>query len=181
MTSAVALLRGINVGGHRLVPMADLRSVAESIGHRNPRTHVASGNLVFATGKAVETAAAELENAIEKRFGFAVDVIVRTRDEWQVYLDSNPFRAAAEQEPKWVWMFLSKQPPRDEAVAELAAAAPSIAVKQAGGAIWVHFREGGSMRVLTIKWDRIIGSPSTSRNWRTVQTIGRMLDEVQIG
>jgi uncharacterized protein (DUF1697 family) len=181
MKSVVALLRGINVGGHRLVPMADLRSVAESIGHRNPRTYVASGNLVFATGKAVGTAAAELEQAIENRFGFAVDVIVRTRDEWQVYLDSNPFRAAAEHEPKWIWMFLSKQRPRDEAVAELAAAAPSIAVKQAGDAIWVHFREGGSMRVLTIKWDRIIGSPSTSRNWRTVQTIGRMLDEVQIG
>jgi len=90
-------------------------------------------------------------------------------------------RAAAEQEAKWVWMFLSKLPARDEAVAELTAVSPSINVKQAGDAIWVHFREGGSMRVLTIKWDRIIGSPSTSRNWRTVQTIGRMLDEVQIG
>jgi len=181
MKAAVALLRGINVGGHRLVPMADLRAVAESIGLDAPKTYVASGNLVFATGKSPEDAAAELEKAIEKRFGFAVDVIVRERDEWQSYLNSNPFRAAAEQEAKWVWMFLSKLPARDEAVAELTAVSPSIYVKRGGDAIWVHFREGGSMRVLTIKWDRIIGSPSTSRNWRTVQTIGRMLDEVQIG
>jgi uncharacterized protein (DUF1697 family) len=181
MQSAVALLRGINVGGHRLVPMADLRAVAESIGLENPKTYVASGNLAFATKKRAGDAAAELEKALESRFGFAIDVIVRTRDEWQAYLNSNPFRDAAEEEPKWVWMFLSKQPPRDQAIAELTAASPSIAVDRTGDAIWVHFREGGSMRVLTIKWDRIIGSPSTSRNWRTVQTIGRMLDDVQIG
>jgi uncharacterized protein (DUF1697 family) len=181
MKAAVALLRGINVGGHRLVPMAELRTVAESVGLADPKTYVASGNLVFGTDKPLEDAAALLEEAIEKRFGFAVDVLVRSRAEWQSYLKSNPFRAASEKEPKWVWMFLSKQPPRDEAIAELTAASPTIGVKRAGDAIWVHFREAASMRILTIKWDRIIGSPCTSRNWRTVQTIGRMLDEVQIG
>jgi uncharacterized protein (DUF1697 family) len=161
--------------------MADLRAVAESIGLADPMTYVASGNLVFRTDKSPATAGRALEKAIEQRFGFAVDVIVRSRDEWHVYLDSNPFRTAADQEPKWVWLFLSKQRPREETIAELTAATPSIGVARADDAIWVHFREGGSMRVLTIKWDRIIGSPSTSRNWRTVQTIGRMLDEVQIG
>src|SRR5689334_15994643 len=79
MTSAIALLRGINVGGHRLVPMADLRAVAQSIGLADPKTYVASGNLMFRTDKSPATAGTQLERAIEKRFGFAVDVIVRTR------------------------------------------------------------------------------------------------------
>jgi uncharacterized protein (DUF1697 family) len=181
MTSAVALLRGINVGGHRRVPMAELRALAGQIGLANPRTYVASGNLICGTGKRAEDVAAELEQAIERRFGFAVDVIVRTRSEWQVHLRSNPFGAAAEEQPKWVWMFLSKQQPRSEAAVEIAAAAPALRVVQKDDAIWVHFPEGATTKILSIKWDRIIGSPSTSRNWRTVETIGRMLDEGQIG
>ncbi|HET7575819.1 MAG TPA: DUF1697 domain-containing protein [Sphingomicrobium sp.] len=181
MTGAVALLRGINVGGHRRVPMAELRALAEQIGLANPRTYVASGNLLFGTDKPAQDVSAELERAIERRFGFAVDVIVRTRSEWQARLQSNPFQAVADEQPKWVWMFLSKQPPRSEAAVELAAAALALRVEQTGDAIWVHFAEGVSTKILTIKWDRIIGSPSTSRNWRTVETIGRMLDEGQIG
>ncbi|HET8749278.1 MAG TPA: DUF1697 domain-containing protein [Sphingomicrobium sp.] len=181
MTSAVALLRGINVGGHRRVPMAELRELAESIGLESPRTYVASGNLLFRTNRSREDAAAELERAIERRFGFFVDVLVRTREEWQVYRESNPFRAAADEQPKWVWMFLSKEQPRGAAATELTAAAPGVRVQRTRDAIWTQFPEGVSTKILAINWDKIIGSPSTSRNWRTVGTIGRMLDELQIG
>jgi uncharacterized protein (DUF1697 family) len=52
VTSYVALLRGINVGGHRKVPMAALRETAEALGLRKVRTYVASGNLVFETEQA---------------------------------------------------------------------------------------------------------------------------------
>jgi uncharacterized protein (DUF1697 family) len=181
MTSAVALLRGINVGGHRRVPMAELRELAGSIGLESPRTYVASGNLLFRTNRSREDAAAELERAIERRFGFFVDVLVRTREDWQAYRETNPFRAAADEQSKWVWMFLSKEPPSAAAAAELAVAASGIRVERAGDAIWTHFPEGVSTKILAIKWDKVIGSPSTSRNWRTVETIGRMLDELQIG
>ena len=181
MTAAVALLRGINVGGHRRVPIADLRAVAESIGFEKPRTYVASGNLVFETGREVAEAVAELERAIEKRFGFPVDVIGRSRTDWWKYVHSNPFLDAARKEPKWVWMFLSKQPPRSDAASELAKAATELEVAQVGDAIWVNMPKGVSMTMLRIKWDKLIGSPSSSRNWRTVETIGRMLDEGQTG
>ena len=64
---------------------------------------------------------------------------------------------------------------------ELADAAPDLRVERAGDAIWIHMPDGVSKAMLRIKWDRVIGSPSTSRNWRTVETIGRMLEENQIG
>ena len=64
---------------------------------------------------------------------------------------------------------------------ELADAAPGLRVERAGDAIWIHMPDGASKAMLRIKWDRVIGSPSTSRNWRTVETIGRMLEENQIG
>lgn len=181
MSAAVALLRGINVGGHRRVPMAELRELADSLGLKNPRTYVASGNLVFETGECPEHIASDLEHAIEQRLGFPVDVIARSASDRHAYVQSNPFPEAARAAPKWVWMFLSKEPPREQAVEELTGAAPDLRVLQAGDAIWVHMPEGVAKAMLRIKWDRVIGSPSTSRNWRTVETIGRMLEEDQIG
>ena len=181
MAGAVALLRGINVGGHRRVPMAELREVARSLGLNDPRTYVASGNLVFGTDTRPEDVASDLERAIEHRFGFPVDVIARSASEWRACVQSNPFPDAARAMPKWVWMFLSKELPREQAMEELADAAPDLRVERAGDAIWIHMPDGVSKAMLRIKWDRVIGSPSTSRNWRTVETIGRKLEEHQIG
>jgi uncharacterized protein (DUF1697 family) len=176
MHSAVALLRGINVGGHRRVPMADLRELAGEIGLVNARTYVASGNLVFESTIAMAQVEPLLERAIERRFGFAVDVVVRDATQWGSLVVANPFLKAAEAEPKSVWLFLSKQPPQDSAADELRRAGQGIEIEQAGGGIWVHWTAGVSMSVLKIAWDRLIGSPATSRNWRTVLTIQEMLE-----
>ena len=74
----VALLRGINVGGNRKLPMAELKALAAELGLNDPRTYVASGNLVFESGLSGETLEKKLEAAIEKEFGFSVDVIGQT-------------------------------------------------------------------------------------------------------
>src|SRR5438270_7932459 len=119
MRSAVALLRGINVGGHRRLPMAELRDLAAEIGLANARTYVASGNLVFDSSLAAVEIESLVEQGVERRFGFAVDVIVRDADQWRSLLASNPFTEPAEAVPKSVWLFLSKLPPRDTAAGEL--------------------------------------------------------------
>ena len=178
MPGAVALLRGINVGGHRRLPMGKLRALAEELGFENPQTYVASGNLVFKSDQQPDAIAAALELAIERRFGFPVDVVVRARPQWQALLRSNPFADEAAAEPKWVWLFLSKQPPKDGAADDLAKASPGLRTHQSSDALWIHMPEGATMKILSIPWDRLIGSPSTSRNWRTVETIGQMLDQI---
>ncbi|MCZ9339503.1 DUF1697 domain-containing protein, partial [Streptomyces sp. TRM76130] len=77
-TTYAALLRGINVGGKKKLPMADLRTLMEDLGHTGVRTHLQSGQAVFAAEHGTEAdLAAGLADAIERRFGFAVDVIVR--------------------------------------------------------------------------------------------------------
>src|SRR6476469_8639107 len=111
MASQIALLRGINVGGHRKVPMAQLRALAEELGFANVRTYVASGNLVFdgeGTGAALE---ARLERAIEHRFGFPVDVIVRSAAQWAAHARANPMAEESERHPNQVMMMIGKQPP----------------------------------------------------------------------
>mgnify|MGYP002372376888 CR=1 FL=1 len=81
----VALLRGINVGGNRKVPMADLRALGESLGLKSVATYIQSGNLVCVSSLTPEEVEAGLERAIEKHFGFEVPVIVRTGDQWAAY------------------------------------------------------------------------------------------------
>ncbi|CAM5707833.1 hypothetical protein SALBM135S_07744 [Streptomyces alboniger] len=90
-----ALLRGINVGGHKKVPMAELRALLEGLGHSGVRTYLQSGNAVFAAdGGDEESLAAGLRSAIEERFGFAVDVLVRDHAFLRAVADACPFPAA---------------------------------------------------------------------------------------
>ncbi|WP_217142128.1 DUF1697 domain-containing protein [Streptomyces sp. AC627_RSS907] len=90
-----ALLRGINVGGAKKVPMADLRALLEGLGHDAVATYLQSGQAVFTTDHGDEDAlAAELTRAVEKRFGFAVDVIVRDHAYLRAVAEACPFPAA---------------------------------------------------------------------------------------
>ncbi|WP_333737968.1 DUF1697 domain-containing protein [Streptomyces sp. IBSBF 2806] len=94
-TTYAALLRGINVGGSRKVPMADLRTLLEGLGHGDVRTYLQSGQAVFSSAHGdEESLAADLTAAIEKRFGFAVDVIVRDHAYLKSVADACPFPAA---------------------------------------------------------------------------------------
>ncbi len=92
MKTYIALLRGINVGGHRKVPMAELRDLLTKIGLSNVKTYIQSGNVIF---KVAETNVQEIENSIQKsiadHFGFEVSVMVRTRQQLQKIFDNCPF------------------------------------------------------------------------------------------
>ncbi|MGW3263271.1 DUF1697 domain-containing protein [Streptomyces sp. NPDC001056] len=95
MTTYAALLRGINVGGNRKLPMADLRTLLGGLGHRGVRTHLQSGQAVFTADHGDEgSLAAELTRAIEERFGFTVDVLVRDHSYLAAVVRDCPFPAA---------------------------------------------------------------------------------------
>lgn len=91
MTTYVGLLRGINVGGRRKVPMAQLRELAEDLGLDGVRTYIASGNLIFGSTRSAAALTAELASAIAGEFGFDVEVLVVDQASLQKALDSNPF------------------------------------------------------------------------------------------
>lgn len=70
----VALLRGINVGGNRKVPMAELRTVFEALGFTEVSTYINSGNVIFSANVVPDPG--EIERVLEKSFGFAIDTLV---------------------------------------------------------------------------------------------------------
>lgn len=90
----IALLRGINVGGHHKVPMAELRSLLERLGFENVSTLLNSGNVVFQT---TENEGSKLEKLLVQKigqeFGFEVPVMVRRREEIEELMSKKPFKA----------------------------------------------------------------------------------------
>jgi uncharacterized protein (DUF1697 family) len=175
MTSFIALLRGINVGGRTSIPMAELRALAEAIGLADVRTYIQSGNLFF-TADRKEGLEERLEAAVAERF-IAVPVIVRSGEEWSAHAGSNPFPEAAEAEPNRLMMMLSKAPPKaDAALALQERARDGERIALAGGGLWIHYPGGsGTSKLSPSLIDKAVGSPATARNWRTVLKIGEML------
>lgn len=118
-TRYAALLRGINVGGSRKVPMAELRTLIEGLGHQDVRTHLQSGQAVFTSGHGDEdTLAAELSAAIERHFGFGVDVIVRDHAYLKAVADACPFPAGT-LEPKQLHVTYFSEPVTADRFAEI--------------------------------------------------------------
>jgi uncharacterized protein (DUF1697 family) len=176
MTAMVALLRAVNVGGRKL-PMAELRALCAELGWGEVATYIQSGNVVFRTVAEAPGLEAQLEKAIAARFGMAVPVIVRTSAQWAAHARSNPFGEAARDEPNRLMMLLSKDKPQPDAAETLQQrAVGGERVKRAGDALWIHFPDGvGTSKLNPSLIDRVVGSPATARNYRTVVRLRDML------
>ena len=108
MARLVALLRGINLGSKRRVAMADLRELLEELGYEDVRTVLQSGNIVFTGAKA--KARKTLEAALEERYGFKVDVVLRTMKELHDIVDAEPFGDEADNLSRYFVVFLPSAP-----------------------------------------------------------------------
>lgn len=111
MTTYIALLRAVNVGGTGKLPMQDLKRLCEEQGFANVRTYIASGNVIFASGKGERAIKTTLEAALREYAGKHVGVLVRTAKEMQQVLAANPFEKL---EPnRTVAVFLDEPPAKD--------------------------------------------------------------------
>jgi uncharacterized protein (DUF1697 family) len=182
VTVMIALLRGINVGGHNKLAMADLRAIAEDCGLRDVSTYIQSGNVVFRTDRAEPGAVADrLSAAIHSSAGLAVPVTVRIRDEFRVLVGTNPFPAAGDAahpvESRYVLFRLSPVPVAAADLTDFDAFAPDrIAV--AGRDVHMYLPDGmGSSKLATIIARR---KPfeGTVRGWLTIGALLDMADAI---
>ena len=173
MTTYVGLLRGINVGGNKMVSMAELREMIAALGFSDVKTLLQSGNVVF-RGPATAPAKleAQLEAALEKRFEMNVDFHVRTADEWKAIVKANPFTAEALKDPGHLLVSCYKAPLDKASVKALQAAitGPEI-VKSDGRHLYMVFPEGIGNSKAPVLVDRTLAVKGTARNWNTVQKL----------
>ncbi len=176
MNRYISLLRGINVGGHRKIKMAELRALYEAHGATEVASYIQSGNVVFSSAAPADALECERQAAIEARFGFEVPVIVRSAEAVDALRRENPFETQADQDPKKLVVFFATAAV-DPALVENALdgyVGPEI-VSYRAAEIVVWFADGqGRSRFPTAKLERILGCALTARNWKTLLQVCEM-------
>jgi uncharacterized protein (DUF1697 family) len=175
----IALLRGINVSGRNKIAMPDLCLLCADLGWDSVQSYIQSGNLLFRAGHSPAALETTLEAAIERHFSLSIPVIVRAANAWPAYVAGNPYPGATQREPNLVMLALSKAPPKPEAVAQLRERATAgERIVQAGDALWIHYSSGaGRSKLSPALLDRLVGSPVTTRNWRTVLKLHQLAQQ----
>lgn len=161
----VLLLRGVNVGGHRRLPMAELRERVGRLGGVDVRTYLQSGNVVVAGGPA------DLAARLADELG--TPVLERTAAALQEVVDGNPFPEVADP-TRLVAVFLSRPvPAAAQALLAPAATAPDR-VRPAAGVLYVHYPRGQAGATLSAATLARVDPAATARNWRTVLALREM-------
>lgn len=169
----VALVRGINVGSTRKVPMKDLVRFFEEAGCRDVRSYIQSGNVVFSAAS-MKKAVAAVCAAGEKQFGFPITMMVRTAEEMDAVIASNPF---AGDEAITHVVFLGDVPDAAQIAAlERERFLPDEFVVN-GREIYLKLPNGVGRAKLPVYVSSRVKTPGTARNWRTVTTLAGMLRE----
>ena len=180
MTIQIALLRGVNVGGHNAVAMSELRDLLTQLGFESPRSLLQSGNLVFRGDSRTD---AELERLLEaeadKRLGLHADFLIRSAKEWREVVARNPFRKEAERDPSHlVVMFLKAAVNAKEVKAVQAAIAGPETIRADGRHLYIVYPDGiGKSRLTNALLEKKLGIRGTARNWNTVLKIAALAEE----
>ena len=171
MTTHIALLRGINVGGHKQVAMAYLRQLLGNLGFADVQSLLQSGNLVFRSKK---RPSARLELLLEtesrRRLGLETEFFVRTAEEWQDVIARNPFRAEAHRDPGHLLVMFLKDAPEARNIKALQTAITGReTVRGDGRQLYITYPDGvGRSKLTNAVIEKRLGTRGTARNWNTV-------------
>jgi uncharacterized protein (DUF1697 family) len=178
MIAVVAMLRGVNVGGHNKISMEDLRVICASLKFHEPTTYIQSGNVVFGTtGSDIAKLAVRLESAIEKQRGFRPRVILRSLDELRKVVARNPFAGRSGLESaKLAVFFLPEIPTAEVREKLLAIKVGPEEIRCEGRELFIYFPNGMGQSKLPPVLDRTLKMPATARNWNTVNKLLEMAE-----
>ncbi|HWZ96441.1 MAG TPA: DUF1697 domain-containing protein [Candidatus Dormibacteraeota bacterium] len=182
MTVVISLLRAVNVGGHAVIKMTDLRTLYESIKLKDVQTYVQSGNVVFQTDeKDVAKLTKKIQGAIAKKFGVAPGVILRTTAEMRDVMARNPFakRKGIESNKLHVSFLDMKLEP---AACEQLRALPLTTEEliPSGRELFIYCSNGmGKSKIPWAKVDKICATRGTARNWNSVTRLLEMAEALE--
>jgi uncharacterized protein (DUF1697 family) len=177
----VALLRGINVGGRKLIKMDQLSRVFVSAGFKNVRTLIASGNVSFDAPETETNALAQkIEKRLSKAFGHEVPVTVRTIDELKALVKRNPFKQIKTSQDVMLCVAFLFSPPSQKLKFPLVFPKEKLEVLMvnSGAAFIVARRKSNGWFTFPHEFvEKTFGVRSTTRNWSTVQKLAAAPDK----
>jgi uncharacterized protein (DUF1697 family) len=178
MSNYIAMLRGINVSGHNIVKMEQLRASFAALGFSNVKTYIQSGNVVF---EAAKDSAASLSKKIEQKilsdFGFPVPVFLRTSKEMEEIIKANPLlKLPSVDHSKLHVTFLAGEPPKTAPASLQALAAKTEQFRVVGCIVYLYCPEGyGNSKLANSFIEKKLSVGATTRNWKTVNTLLAMM------
>ena len=175
MTTLIALLRGINVGGNNKLPMKELSALLEGMGLSEVRTYIQSGNVVFECSKKDKPKlAANITAAIKAQHGFAPHVLLLEAAELKQAMAGNPY-PEAEAEPGSLHLFFLDETPRQPDLKALEGLKVNKeSFKLAGRVFYLHAPDGVGNSKLAARAEKLLGVAATARNWNTVCKLAEM-------
>ncbi len=178
MTTYVALLRAINVGGKNRLPMPELKALIAAAGCQEVRHYIQSGNVVFRAKPGVASKlCADLPLQIELQFGHKPPVVLRSAEQIASVIKANPWKGL---EDHLHVMFL-KDAPDGASIARLDGdRSPPDRFLVQGQDIYLHLLNGaGETKLTNAYFDSKLNTIGTVRNWRTVLALAEMMSEVK--
>jgi uncharacterized protein (DUF1697 family) len=175
---AIALLRGINVGGKNVLPMERLRALFVAAGCERVQTYIQSGNVVFSTTTAIlSKLGSEISASIEASEGLQVPVVIRTLDQMKRLVRHNPYLLARVDESTLHVMFLRDLPSFEQVAGIDLQRSPGDFYQVVDADVFMHMPNGVAKSKLTNAYfDSKLKTVSTVRNWRTVTQLLAMLE-----
>jgi uncharacterized protein (DUF1697 family) len=170
MAAFIALLRAVNVGGTGRLPMSDLKAMCEASGFSGVRTYIASGNVVFTSGKSEASVKKAIEAKLEAYAGKPVGVVVRSAAEMHAVLASNPFPKAPAN--RVVAVFFDSAPPKDTVAAVRGQKDEAIALGKRE--IYIHYRDGMAKSKLVVP----AAKTGTARNINTIAALAKLASDL---
>lgn len=179
VTIYIALLRGINVGGHKLIKMADLRQQLEMRGLEKVQTYIQSGNVLFESEEGAEQLSQQIEEQIRNAFHFSVPVILRTSTELYRIIENCPFSVDKLLEGESIHLSVLAELPSEEAINDLLKFQCDVDEFQIKGKeIYLYFRQSIRNSKLAVHLQKL-GVRSTLRNWKTINKLAAMAKELE--
>ncbi|ULL18517.1 DUF1697 domain-containing protein [Paenibacillus sp. H1-7] len=177
MTTYIALLRGINVSGQKLIKMDSLKAMFEAMSFRRVRTYIQSGNVIFESDdNAAERLVKAIEAEIARVYGFDVAVILRTEEELEGVIKRNPFASEQLVEGEKVYVSLLSQEPSPEAIGQLQAYSNDIdEYRIIGREVYILCRKSyGKSQFSNNFLEKKLRVSATTRNWESVNKIAEI-------
>lgn len=182
MAVVISMLRGVNLVRHNRIKMDALRALYESLGLRDPQSYIQSGNVVFGTKERdLVRLGKRIEDAIERKFGFRPDVVLRTASELRDAIRRNPFATRRGIDPsKLLVTFLAGEPDPEASEKILRIKAEPEELRLDGRELYIYFPNG--MARPKLSWTAIakaLKTSGTGRNWNTVRTLLEIAEKME--
>lgn len=182
MNVVISMLRGINVSGHKKVPMKELKALYEDLGFSRVSTYIQSGNVLFATdSKTPEKLPGQVEQKIKTHFGFDVPVIHRTPEELYTVLHHNPFLTEKEVQLNKLYVAFMATAALPEHIEKAQAyQTPADRFAVIGKETYLYLPDGyGTGKLHNNFFEAKLKVQATTRNWNTVNRLHELALELQ--